>query len=172
MSESQKFIGRNRAPRVQINYELEQYGAKKLVELPFIMGVMSDLAGKSESDEAKKVVADRKFLEIDVDNFDSRMEKLRPKVAFQVENTLGGGGNIPVSLEFASMDDFSPLKVAQKVAPLAKMVEARNQLASLLTFMDGKADAEDLLAKVLEDPSLLKAIADVPNAAPKTEGDA
>ena len=172
MSESQKFIGRNRAPRVQINYELEQYGAKKLVELPFIMGVMSDLAGKSESDEAKKVVADRKVLEIDVDNFDSRMEKLRPKVAFQVENTLGGGGNIPVSLEFASMDDFSPLKVAQKVAPLAKMVEARNQLASLLTFMDGKADAEDLLAKVLEDPSLLKAIADVPNAAPKTEGDA
>jgi type VI secretion system protein ImpB len=117
-------------------------------------------------------VADRKFLEIDVDNFDSRLEKLRPKVAFQVENTLGGGGNIPVSLEFASMDDFSPVKVAQKVAPLAKMVEARNQLASLLTFMDGKADAEDLLAKVLEDPSLLKAIADVPSPAPKTEGDA
>lgn len=172
MSDSQKSIGQNRPPRVQINYELEQYGAKKLVELPFIMGVMSDLAGKSESDEAKKAVADRKFLEIDKDNFDSRMEKLRPKVSFQVENTLGSGGNIPVSLEFASMDDFSPVKVAQSVAPLAKMVEARNQLASLLTFMDGKADAEELLSKVLNDPALLKAIADVPNQPTKTDGEA
>ncbi|MBT9489216.1 MAG: type VI secretion system contractile sheath small subunit [Rubrivivax sp.] len=172
MSESQKFIGRNRAPRVQINYELEQYGAKKLVELPFIVGVMSDLAGKSESDEAKKAAADRKFLEIDVDNFDSRMDKLRPKVAFQVENTLSGEGNIPVAIDFASMDDFSPVKVAQKVAPLAKLVEARNQLSSLLTFMDGKADAEGLLAKVLEDQSLLKAIADAPMPAKKADGDA
>ena len=172
MSDSQKFIGRNRAPRVQINYELEQYGSKKLQELPFIVGVMSDLAGKSDSDEAKKVVADRKFLEIDADTFDNRMDKLRPKVSFQVENTLGSGGNIPVSLEFASMDDFSPVKVAQKVPALAKMVEARNQLSSLLTFMDGKSDAEDLLAKVLEDPSLMKAIADVPNRPAKPDGEA
>jgi len=168
MSESQKFIGRNRAPRVQINYELEQYGAKKLVELPFIVGVMSDLAGKSETEEAKKAVADRKFLEIDVDSFDNRMEKLRPKVSFQVENSLGGDGNIPVSIEFASMEDFSPVKVAQKVAPLAKLVEARNQLSALLTYMDGKSDAEELMAKVLEDPSLLKAIADVPAPAKPT----
>ena len=169
MSESQKFIGRNRAPRVQINYELEQYGAKKLVELPFIVGVLSDLAGKSESDEAKKALADRKFLEIDVDNFDARLEKLRPKVACQVENTVTGEGNIPVSIEFSRKDDFSPVKVAQKVDSLAKLVEARNQLSSLLTYMDGKADAEDLLSKVIEDKDLLKAIADAPAPAPKDQ---
>lgn len=162
MSESQKFIGRNRAPRVQINYELEQYGAKKLVELPFIVGVLSDLAGKSESEEAKKAVADRKFMEIDVDNFNARMEKLQPKVAFRVENTLTGEGELPVSMEFRSMDDFAPVKVAQKVDSLAKLVEARNQLSSLLTFMDGKADAEELLSKVMDDKDLLKAIADAP----------
>lgn len=162
MSESQKFIGRNRAPRVQINYELEQYGAKKLVELPFIVGVMSDLAGKSESEEAKKAVADRKFLEIDVDNFNSRMEKLKPKVSFRVDNTLTGEGAVPVEIEFTSMEDFSPVKVAKKVAPLAKLVEARSQLSSLLTLMDGKSDAEELLSKVMGDPDLLKAIADAP----------
>ena len=164
MSDSQKFIGRNRAPRVQINYELEQYGSKKLVELPFIVGVMSDLAGKSESEEASKNVADRKFLEIDVDNFDDRMEKLRPKVAFQVENSLTGEGSIPVSIEFASMEDFSPVKVAQKIPALAKLVEARNQLSALLTYMDGKPAAEDIVAKVLEDPSLLKAISELPDS--------
>lgn len=162
MSESQKFIGRNRAPRVQINYELEQYGAKKLVELPFIVGVMSDLAGKSESEEAKKAVADRKFLEIDVDNFNARMEKLKPKVSFRVDNTLTGEGAMPVEIEFTSMEDFSPVKVAKKVAPLAKLVEARSQLSSLMTLMDGKADAEELLSKVMGDPDLLKAIADAP----------
>jgi len=169
MSESQKFIGRNRAPRVQINYELEQYGAKKLVELPFIVGVLSDLAGKSESDEAKKSVADRKFLEIDVDSFNSRMEKLSPKVSFYAENTLTGEGNMPISIDFKSMDDFSPVNVAKKVEPLAKLVEARNQLSSLLAFMDGKPDAEELISKVINDPDLLKSIAELPKASAKPE---
>lgn len=168
MSEGQKFIGRNRAPRVQIQYELEQYGAKKMIELPFIVGVMSDLAGKSDSEEAKKAVADRKFLEIDIDNFDKRMAAIRPKVSFQVDNALTGEGQIPVSIDFQSMDDFSPLKVAAKVDSLQKLVEARNQLSALKTYMDGKSAAEELLNKILDDPGLLKAIADAPMPAKKS----
>jgi type VI secretion system protein ImpB len=167
MSSSQKFIARNRAPRVQIEYDVELYGAQKKVNLPFVVGVMSDLAGKSDSEEAQKAVADRKFLEIDVDNFDNRMAALRPKVSFQVENTLTGEGNIPVAIDFQSMEDFQPAKVAAKVEPLRNLVEARQQLSSLLTYMDGKSGAEDLLAKVMQDPDLLKTIAQVPNEGDK-----
>jgi type VI secretion system protein ImpB len=159
---SQKFIARNRAPRVQIEYDVETFGAQKKVNLPFIVGVMADLAGKSESNEAKKLVADRKFLEIDVDNFDSRMAALKPKLTFQAENTLTGEGTLPVSIEFESMDDFSPTKVASKVDSLKQMMEARNQLSALLTYMDGKTGAEELLSKVMQNPDLLKTIALVP----------
>lgn len=160
---SQKFIARNRAPRVQIEYELETNGATRKVNLPFIVGVMSDLAGASESEEAKKVLAKRKFLEIDIDNFDKRMAALRPKISFQVDNTLTGEGKIPVSIEFESIDDFTPSRVASKVDSLKKLMDARNQLSALLTYMDGRADAEDLLAKVLKDPNLLKSIAQLPD---------
>lgn len=160
---SQKFIARNRAPRVQIEYDVETFGAQKKVNLPFVMGVMADLAGKSETDEAKKAVAERKFLEIDVDNFDSRMAALKPKLSFQVDNALTGEGKLPVEIEFESMEDFSPAKVAAKVDSLKKLMDARNQLSSLLTYMDGKAGAEELLAKVLQNPDLLKSIAELPN---------
>jgi type VI secretion system protein ImpB len=136
---SQKFIARNRAPRVQIEYDVETFGAQKKVNLPFVMGVMADLAGKSETDEAKKAVGDRKFLEIDVDNFDSRMGALKPKLSFQVDNTLTGEGKVPVEIEFESMEDFTPAKVAAKVDALKKLMEARNQLSALLTYMDGKS---------------------------------
>ena len=112
MGSSQKFIARNRAPRVQIEYDVELYGAQKKVQLPFVMGVMSDLSGKPE--EPLPPVADRKFLEIDVDNFDARMKSMKPRVAFQVENTLTGEGNLPVDITFESMDDFSPAAVARK----------------------------------------------------------
>jgi len=159
---SQKFIARNRAPRVQIEYDVETFGAQKKVNLPFIVGVMADLAGKSETSEAKKVLADRKFLEIDVDNFDSRMSALKPKLSFQAENALTGEGTLPVTIEFESMDDFSPAKVAAKVDALKKMMDARNQLSALLTYMDGKTGAEDLLAKVMQNPDLLKSIAQLP----------
>lgn len=162
---SQKFIARNRAPRVQIEYDVETFGAQKKVNLPFIVGVMADLAGKSESDEAKKSVAERKFLEIDVDNFDQRMAALKPKLSFRVKNRLGDDPDqeIPVEIEFSSMDDFTPAKVAANVGALKKLMEARNQLASLLTYMDGKSGAEELLAKVIKDPDLLKSISEVPN---------
>ena len=154
---SQKFIARNRAPRVQIEYDVELYGAEKKVQLPFVMGVMSDLSGKPA--EALPPVADRKFLDIDVDNFDARMKAMKPRVAFQVPNTLTGEGNISVDITFDSMDDFSPATVARKVEGLRQMLEAREQLANLVTYMDGKAGAEELLAKVIKDEALLKSLA-------------
>ena len=164
MGSSQKFIARNRAPRVQIEYDVELYGAQKKVQLPFVMGVMSDLSGKPE--DPLPPVADRKFLEIDVDNFDARMKSMKPRVAFQVENTLTGEGNLPVDITFESMDDFSPAAVARKVDGLNKLLEARTQLANLITYMDGKTGAEELLNKVLADPTLMQALA----SAPKAEG--
>jgi type VI secretion system protein ImpB len=160
---SQKFIARNRAPRVQIEYDLELYGAEKQVNLPFVMGVMADLTGKPA--DSLPAVADRKFLEIDVDNFDDRMKSMKPRVAFQVPNTLTGEGNLSVEVTFESMDDFSPAAIARKVEPLAKLLQARTQLSNLLSYMDGKAKAEELMAQVLKDPSLLQALAASPKGA-------
>ena len=160
---SQKFIARNRAPRVQIEYDVELYGAEKKVQLPFLMGVMSDLSGKPA--EPLPPVADRKFLTIDVDNFDERLKSMKPRVAFQVPNTLTGEGNLSVDITFESMDDFSPAAVARKVEALNKLLEARNQLQNLLTYMDGKTGAEDLIAKVLQDPALLQSLASAPKPA-------
>ena len=159
---SQKFIARNRAPRVQIEYDVEIYGAEKKVELPFIMGVMADLSGKPE--EPLPSVDQRKFLEIDVDNFDDRLKGCKPRVAFQVPNTLTGEGNMMVDLSFESMDDFSPGAVARKVDALNQLLTARNQLSNLVTYMDGKSGAEALVAKLLQDPALLKTLAAAPKA--------
>ena len=160
---AQKFIARNRAPRVQIEYDV--YGAEKKVQLPFVMGVLADLSGKPE--EPLAPVADRKALEIDVDNFDERMKSMKPRVAFQVPNTLTGEGNMAVDLTFESMDDFSPAAIARKVDSLGKLLQAREQLSNLLTYMDGKDGAEALLAKALKDPALLQSL----SAAPKADGD-
>jgi type VI secretion system protein ImpB len=156
MGSSQKFIARNRAPRVQIEYDVELYGAEKKVQLPFVMGVMSDLSGKPS--EALPPVADRKFLEIDTDNFDSRLKSMKPRVAFSVPNTLTGDGNLSVDVTFENMDDFSPAAVARKVEGLNKLLEARQQLSNLITYMDGKTGAEELIAKVLADPALLSSL--------------
>jgi len=160
---SQKFIARNRAPRVQIEYDVELYGAEKKVQLPFVMGVMSDLAGKSE--EPQPAIADRKFMEIDVDNFDERLKSMKPRAAFSVPNTLTGEGNVAVDITFESMDDFSPAAIAAKVEPLKKLLEARTQLSNLMTYMDGKTGAEELIGKVIQDPALLQTLA--ANAAPQ-----
>ncbi len=160
---SQKFIARNRAPRVQIEYDVELYGAEKKIQLPFVMGVMADLSGKPA--EALPGVGDRKFLEIDVDNFDDRLKSMKPRVAFSVPNTLTGEGNVSVDLTFESMDDFSPAAVARKVDALNKLLQARTQLSNLLTYMDGKSGAEELIGKVLNDPTLLSALASAPKPA-------
>ena len=154
---SQKFIARNRAPRVQIEYDVELYGAEKKIQLPFVMGVMADLSGKPADPLAP--VAERKFLDLDVDNFDSRMKGMAPRVAFQVPNTLTGEGQLNVELTFDKMEDFSPAAVAQKVDALKKLLEARQQLANLITYMDGKAGAEALVSKLLQDPALLQTLA-------------
>jgi len=160
---SQKFIARNRAPRVQIEYDVELYGAEKKIQLPFIMGVMANLSGNPT--EPLPDVADRKFLDIDIDNFDQRLKAMKPRVAFQVPNTLTGDGNIMVDVTFESMDDFSPAAVARKVDALSKLLEARQQLASLVTYMDGKTGAEQLIRQLLQDPTLLQALAAAPKPA-------
>lgn len=156
-SSSQKFIARNRAPRVQIEYDVEVYGAQKKMQIPFVMGVLADLAGNPEN--PLPPVEDRKMLDIDVDNFDSRLKALKPRVAFAVPNTLTGEGQLKVDITFESMDDFSPGAIARKVAGLDKLLEARTQLANLVTYMDGKAGAEELIARALKDETLLQALA-------------
>ncbi|WGZ94396.1 MAG: type VI secretion system contractile sheath small subunit [Candidatus Thiothrix putei] len=160
---SQKFIARNRAPRVQIEYDVELYGAERKVQLPFVMGVLADLSGKPA--EALPAIHDRKFLEIDVDNFDERMKAMKPRVAFPVPNTLSGKDNLSVDLTFESMDDFSPAAVARQVEPLRELLEARTQLANLLTYMDGKSGAEQLVAEALANPALLQALIAAPKPA-------
>jgi type VI secretion system protein ImpB len=161
----QKFIARNRAPRVQIEYDVEVYGSEKKIQIPFIMGVMADLSGKPV--EPLPAVADRKFLDIDIDNFDDRMKAIQPRVAFHVPNVLTGEGNLAVDLTFESMDDFSPAAVAKKVDGLSKLLEARTELNNLLSYMDGKTGAEELLAKVLNDPALLKTLSNAPKSPEK-----
>jgi type VI secretion system protein ImpB len=164
-SSAQKFIGRNRAPRVQIEYDVEIYGSEKKIELPFVMAVLSDLSGKPV--ESLPPVADRKFLDIDIDNFDERMKAIKPRVAFSVPNTLTGSGHLLVDLTFESMDDFSPAAVARKVDALNQLLEARTQLSNLQTYMDGKSGAESLVNQLLQDPALMKALATSPKPEPK-----
>lgn len=165
-SSSQKFIARNRAPRVQIEYDVEVYGAEKKVQVPFVMGVMADLAGKQE--EPLPPVADRKALEVDADNFDARLKSMKPRVAISVPNTLTGEGALNVDISFESMDDFSPAAVARNVDSLSKLMEARSQLSNLVTYMDGKAGAEELVAQAINDPALMEALV---SAAKKTVED-
>ena len=161
----QRFISQNRKPRVHIEYEVETFGSKQKVELPFVMGVMSDLSGKSHVE--KKAMNDRDFVDFDMDNFDQRMAAIAPRAAFNVENTLTGEGKMGVDLTFKNMNDFDPGEVAKRVPALNKMLEARQQLNDLMIYMDGKDGAQDLLDKLLKDPELLKALA----ASKKAEAD-
>ena len=155
-SNSQKFIARNRAPRVQIEYDVEIYGSEKKVELPFVMGVLADLSGKSL--EPLPPVADRKFLD---------MKAMKPRTAFAVPNTLTGEGQLMVDMTFESMNDFSPDEIARKVDALSQLLEARTQLANLQTYMDGKAGAEEVVMKILKDKALLNSLASAPKATPE-----
>jgi type VI secretion system protein ImpB len=156
---STKFIERNRAPRVHIEYELFVDGAEKKVELPFVMGVMSDLSGKPA--EALPPIAERKFREVDMDNFDKFMKDVKPRVAFSVPSVLSEdeGKNLSIDITFDKMEDFSPEAIASKVEPLRKLLEARTQLSNLLSWMDGRSQAEDLMEKLLADPALMKSLA-------------
>lgn len=166
---SQKFIARNQPPRVHIEYDVELYGAEKKIQLPFVMGVLADLSGKP-ADELPPVV-ERDFQEFTHENFDDRLKAMKPRVAFQVPNTLTGEGNLPVEITFESMDDFSPAAVATKVDALKKLLDARTQLKNLLSFMDGKAGAEKMVGELLNDPTLLQALASAPKPEEDAEGD-
>src|SRR3954470_9120533 len=154
----QKFIRRNRAPRVHITYE-DPYAAERLIELPFVMGVLSDLSGNNPGVEKTKV-EERKFLEFDMDNFDNRMAAIQPGVTARVANRLNDGSdeNISINLSFNKLADFTPLAVARQVPATAKLLEAREQLANLLRYMDGKLAAEDQLKKLMGDPQLMTAL--------------
>lgn len=156
-SSGQKFIARNKAPRVQIEYDVELYGAEKKINLPFVMGVMSDLSGNPA--DPLPPVSDREMVEIDAENFNSRLKAMKPRVAYQVPNKLSGEGNLSVEMTFESMDDFSPGKVAENVDELKELLDARRELSNLLSYMDGKSGAEDLLGKVLGDKAALESLA-------------
>ena len=167
----QKFIRRNRAPRVHITYE-DPYNAERLIELPFVMGVMSDLSGNNPGVE-KAAIVDRKFLDFDMDNFDSRMAAINPGVTMRVANKLSDDPTekMSVNLRFEKMADLSPVAVARQVPATAKLLEAREQLANLLRYMDGKVAAEDQLKKLLNDPDLMASLNAKAAAAPKPADD-
>jgi type VI secretion system protein ImpB len=163
MSSGQKSVAKNRAPRVQIEYDVELYGSEKKVEIPFVMGVMADLSGKPEEPLAS--LSERKIVEIDVDNFDKTLKAAKPRVQFTVPNTLTGEGNLSVEMKFESMADFSPQAIAKQTDGLKQLLEARTQLLNLMTYMDGKEGAEQLIAKVLADPALLESLSAAPKLA-------
>ncbi|AMJ62813.1 type VI secretion system contractile sheath small subunit [Bosea sp. PAMC 26642] len=155
----QKFIRRNRPPRVHITYE-DPYNAEQKIELPFVMGVLADLSGNA-SEVEKPDISERKFLDIDMDNFDTRMAAIEPAVAFNVPNKLGDGGDkLSVALKFKKFDDFNPAAIARQVPAMAKLLEAREQLANLLRYMDGKMAASDQIKALLADPQLMAALKD------------
>jgi type VI secretion system protein ImpB len=155
----QKFIRRNRPPRVHITYE-DPYNAEQKVELPFVMGVMADLSGNASAVE-KADINERKFLDIDMDNFDQRLAAIEPAVAFNVANKLGDGGDkLSVALKFKKFEDFGPAAVARQVPAMAKLLEAREQLSNLLRYMDGKMAASDQIKALLADPQLMAALKD------------
>ena len=172
MSDSkQKVIERNRAPRVQIAYDVEHYGSPTTIELPFVMGVMADLAGASETKEAQKPINDRTFVETDAGRFSKFMEALSPRVKTRVKNPLPTAEGeeaeeeLFVDLSFKSMSDFAPDKVAEQVPALAELLTMRKQLEELLGYMDGKVDAEKRIAQLLNNEPLLAQAAEQAMAA-------
>jgi type VI secretion system protein ImpC len=151
---SQKFIARNRAPRVRIEYDVELYGAEKRTELPFVLGVFAGLSGASARDLPP--VSERKFVQVDIDSFDAYLKRVRPRIAIEVADVLSGAGNLTVEFAFESYDDFSPGRIATRIPGTLRLLEVRNGLVALLTYMDGKVGAQDLLEKLLRDPALMR----------------
>jgi len=163
----QRFNKSNSPPHVHITYD-DPTNAEEKIELPFVMGVMSDLSGNSPGVE-KVDIKDRKFLDIDMDNIDNRMAAIQPGVSFRVTNKLSENSDekMSVNLQFNKMADFDPAAVARQVPALAKLLEARTHLANLMRYMDGKVAAEESLKKLLADPQLMLALK---NRAESTDG--
>jgi len=148
-------LDRVRAPRVQITYDVEIGDAIEMKEIPFVLGVLADLSGKP--DEPLPKFRDRKFIEIDRDNFNNVLEGMKPRVAFKVDNKLSGDDTkLAVELRFKSIDDFRPENVVTQITPLAKLLEARQRLSGLLNKLDGNDKLDDLLQKVIADTDSLK----------------
>ncbi len=158
MSSGSGFIKRNRPPRVQIAYQ-DPYDSEKMVELPFVMGVLSDLSGNNPGVE-KPDISERSFSDVTKDTMDDYMESIQPGLAFMADNRLGGEDKVGVSLQFNSMEDFEPAKIAAQVPALKKLLDARQQLANLQRYMASKPKAQDHIKKLLSDPELMAALAD------------
>ena len=151
MSDStQKKISRIRPPRVQITYDVEAGGAIEKKELPFVVGVMADLSGQRDSERPLPKVKERKFVEIDRDNFNDVMAGIAPRLSFRVPNALQNDGTmLSVNLGFAEMDDFGPVQVLQQVSGLKELYQARKKLSDLLTKLDGNDELSALLGDVI-----------------------
>jgi type VI secretion system protein ImpB len=148
-------LDRVRAPRVQITYDVEVGDAIEMKEIPFVVGVLSDLSGKPE--EPLPRLKDRKFIEIDRDNFNKVLEGMKPRLSFQVDNKLTGGDTkMGVELRFKNLDDFHPERVAEQVDPLKKLVDARSKLSDLLGKLDGNDKLDAILQKVISDTESLQ----------------
>lgn len=164
---STDFLKRNRPPRVNISYE-DPYESEKMVELPFVMGVMSDLSGNA-SEVEKPDMEERDFVDVTAATLDDYMKSVAPGVSFNVENKMGGDGRMGVSLHFESMDDFNPAAVAAQIPALKKLLEARQHLANLQRYMNSKPKAQDQIRKLLNDPELMAALAERENSKAKPE---
>jgi type VI secretion system protein ImpB len=155
MVETQHLLSKVRPPRVQITYDVEIGDAIEMKELPFVVGVMADLSG--DRDPAVKIapVKERKFAEIDRDNFNTIMSKMNPRVTFQVENHLSGkdGDMMNLELKFNNIDNFDPVQVLKQVPQMADLYRTRTMLRDLLTRLDGNDELDELLTKVLETPA-------------------
>jgi type VI secretion system protein ImpB len=162
----QKKLDRVRKPRVHITYDVETEGAAVVKELPFVVGVLGDFSGQPT--EPLKPLKDRKFIQIDRDNFNDVMARMTPGLNLRVKNTLkDDGSELGVQLKFGTMDDFSPEKVAQQVDPVKKLLDTRDKLRDLLTKIDRSEDLEGLLEKVLSNTEELKKLADQVGAKPE-----
>jgi type VI secretion system protein ImpB len=156
---TQQKISRIRPPRVQITYDVETGGAIEMKELPFVVGVMGDFSGKPE--EALPALKNRKFVEVDRDNFDQVLSGMKPRLAYNVDNRLQeDGSKVGVELKFNKMDDFEPDNIVQQVEPLRKLVEARQKLSDLLSKMDGNEKLENILNDVIGDAAKQKELGD------------
>jgi len=154
---TQHKLDRVRPPRVQITYDVETGDAIEMKELPFVLGVLSDLSGKPE--EPLPRLRDRKFVEIDRDNFDAVMRGMKPRLAYRVDNKLSDDNTqMAVELKFNSLEDFEPEQVVRQVEPLRKLLETRVQLQALLAKMDGNDKLTDKLQEIISNTDMLKKI--------------
>ena len=153
----QKRLERVRPPRVQLTYDVEIGDAVEQKELPFVMGVMGDFTGQQDPDKPLPKLKDRKFVNVDMDNFDEVLGGMAPRATFRVKNKLSeDGGEFAVNLEFKKMDDFRPESVVEQVEPLRKLLEARTKLSDLRNKLAGNDKLEDVLGEVLSNTEKLK----------------